>query len=40
MTERYEPPEATEDLTKEEIHKRYQDTAMTIFKVITLDFYL
>ncbi|CAL7947905.1 unnamed protein product [Xylocopa violacea] len=32
MTERYEPPEEKAVLTKEEIHKRYQDTALIIFK--------
>ncbi|XP_043254249.1 putative uncharacterized protein BRD3OS [Colletes gigas] len=32
MTERYEPPEARVALTKEEIHNRYQDTALVIFK--------
>ena len=34
MTERYESPEVKIILTKEEIHKRYQDAALTIFKVI------
>lgn len=34
MTERYESPEASVALTKEEIHNRYQDTALVIFKVI------
>ena len=34
MTEHYESPEVKIVLTKEEIHKRYQDTALTIFKVI------
>jgi len=33
MTACYEPPEMTIVLSKEEIHKRYQDTAMIIFKV-------
>jgi len=33
MTACYEPPEVTIVLSKEEIHKRYQDTAMIIFKV-------
>lgn len=32
MTEHYESPEVKTILTKEEIHKRYQDTALTIFK--------
>ncbi|XP_076183096.1 uncharacterized protein BRD3OS [Ptiloglossa arizonensis] len=32
MTERYESPEASVALTKEEIHNRYQDTALVIFK--------
>lgn len=33
MTARYVSPEVTIVLSKEEIHKRYQDTAMIIFKV-------
>jgi len=33
MTACYESPEVTIVLSKEEIHKRYQDTAMIIFKV-------
>lgn len=33
MSARYESPEVSINLTKEEIHKRYQDTAMVIFKV-------
>ncbi|XP_011687945.1 PREDICTED: uncharacterized protein LOC105450046 [Wasmannia auropunctata] len=32
MTACYESPEVTIVLSKEEIHKRYQDTAMIIFK--------
>ncbi|XP_076233150.1 uncharacterized protein LOC143178401 [Calliopsis andreniformis] len=32
MTEHYESPEVNITLTKEEIHKRYQDTALIIFK--------
>ncbi|KAH0946418.1 hypothetical protein HN011_010925 [Eciton burchellii] len=32
MTACYESPEVTISLTKEEIHKRYQDTAIVIFK--------
>ncbi|KZC08227.1 PREDICTED: uncharacterized protein LOC107186424 [Dufourea novaeangliae] len=32
MTERYESPEVTIALTKEEIHNRYQDTALVIHK--------
>ncbi|XP_053987119.1 uncharacterized protein LOC128891607 [Hylaeus anthracinus] len=32
MTERYKPPEASVALTKEEIHNRYQDAALVIFK--------
>lgn len=31
--ESYESPEITIDLSKEEIHKRYQDAAMIIFNV-------
>lgn len=34
MTERYESPEVTTILTKAQIHERYQDTALVIFKVI------
>lgn len=34
MTERYESPEVNVALTKEEIHKRYQDAALVIHKVI------
>lgn len=34
MTERYESPEVKAVVTKEEIHKRYQDAALIIFKVI------
>lgn len=34
MTTRYEPPEHDLVLTKEDIRKRYQDTALVIFKVI------
>lgn len=33
MTARYVSPEVTIVLSKEEIHERYQDTAMIIFKV-------
>lgn len=33
MTACYESPEVTIVLSKEEIHMRYQDTAMVIFKV-------
>ncbi|CAK9812823.1 hypothetical protein ANTQUA_LOCUS7413 [Anthophora quadrimaculata] len=32
MTERYESPEVKIALTNDEIHKRYQDTSLTIFK--------
>ncbi|KAL2727063.1 uncharacterized protein V1478_007341 [Vespula squamosa] len=32
MTTRYEPPEHDLVLTKEDIRKRYQDTALVIFK--------
>ncbi|EZA54305.1 hypothetical protein DMN91_006498 [Ooceraea biroi] len=32
MTARYKSPEVAINLTKEEIQKRYQDTAMIIFK--------
>ncbi|XP_076675363.1 uncharacterized protein LOC143372732 [Andrena cerasifolii] len=32
MTERYESPEVSVELTKEEIRKRYQDTALVIFQ--------
>ncbi|OAD62136.1 hypothetical protein WN48_07247 [Eufriesea mexicana] len=32
MTDRYESPEVKIVLTKEEIHKRYQDAALTIFQ--------
>ncbi|XP_029037198.1 uncharacterized protein LOC117605264 [Osmia lignaria lignaria] len=32
MTERYESPEVTTILTKAQIHERYQDTALVIFK--------
>lgn len=32
MTERYESPEVNIVLTKEEIHKRYQDASLVIFK--------
>ncbi|XP_031840715.1 uncharacterized protein LOC116430554 [Nomia melanderi] len=32
MTERYESPEVNVALTKEEIHKRYQDAALVIHK--------
>ena len=34
MTERYESPEVKIVLSKEEIHKRYQDISLIIFKVI------
>lgn len=33
MTARYESPEVTIVLSKEEVQRRYQDTAMIIFKV-------
>lgn len=33
MSTHYESPEVTIVLSKEEIHKRYQDTAMVIFNV-------
>lgn len=33
MTVYYESPEVIIALSKEEIHKRYQDTALVIFKV-------
>lgn len=32
MTARYEPPEEVVPLTKEDIHRRYQDAALVIFK--------
>lgn len=32
-SESYESPEVTIDLSKEEIHKRYQDAAKIIFNV-------
>lgn len=35
MTTCYESPEVIIVLSKEEIHKRYQDTAIIIFKVKT-----
>lgn len=35
MTAHYESPEVAIVLSKEEIHKRYQDTAMVIFNVRT-----
>lgn len=34
MTEKYETPEDIVEWTEDSIHKRYQDTAMIIFKVI------
>lgn len=33
MTARYESPDVNIELTNEDIHRRYQDTAMVIFKV-------